>query len=239
MNGSFRWSIQIVSHFIITHGRFWIKRLICYLGFLLRFFKCLWNKTPSVVLNSSVFLCFKGAGTTELLEVNNSSVAMEASPCLWNSTQFLIKHDAKICARFRWCHFFLNGAFLSRCVQRRVSEWVCKCDGAHHVPDPQDDGSCADMATQTAAGGVPAVPGGEHRSVRLTAAPLALKDTLAIKWSPRPRPPSVESSSAQVKHSLRLRSVWPARYLSLSVYEQSGVGRWQVLSTSGFKLKRR
>lgn len=35
-------------------------------------------------------------------------------------------------------------------------------NGAHHVPDPEDDGSCADMATQAAAGGEPAVPRGYH-----------------------------------------------------------------------------
>lgn len=37
-----------------------------------------------------------------------------------------------------------------------------KRGGAHHVPDPQDDGSCADMAAQTAAGGVPALPRGDR-----------------------------------------------------------------------------
>lgn len=62
-------------------------------------------------------------------------------------------------------------------------------DGAHHVPDPEDDGSCADMATQTAAGGVPAVPGGEHRSVRpsVSMQPRLHEETaLATKWtSPR------------------------------------------------------
>lgn len=35
-------------------------------------------------------------------------------------------------------------------------------NGAHRVPDPEDDGSCADMATQAAAGGEPAVPRGYH-----------------------------------------------------------------------------
>lgn len=35
-------------------------------------------------------------------------------------------------------------------------------NGAHHVPDPQDDGSRADMAAQAAAGGEPAVPRGYH-----------------------------------------------------------------------------
>jgi len=37
--------------------------------------------------------------------------------------------------------------------------------GAHHVPDPQDDGSCADMVAQAAACGVPAVPRGDHHLV--------------------------------------------------------------------------
>lgn len=46
-------------------------------------------------------------------------------------------------------------------VYPRVSE-CGRLGGAHHVPDPQDDGSCADMAAQTAARRVPAVPRGDH-----------------------------------------------------------------------------
>lgn len=48
-----------------------------------------------------------------------------------------------------------------------TSTWIHRqtTGGAHHVPDPQDDGSCADMAAQTAACGVPAVPRGDHHLV--------------------------------------------------------------------------
>lgn len=127
---------------------------------------------------------------------------------------------------------------MQRCV--RVSVQVS--DGAHHVPDPQDDGSSADMATQTAAGGVPAVPGGEHRSVRFTAARLALKDTLSS-------PPTVPTASTElralfhpsqtpnVQHGPGLPSVQSARCLSPSVDKWSGVGRWQVFSNFLFQIK--
>lgn len=66
--------------------------------------------------------------------------------------------------------------------------------GAHHVPDPQDDGSCADMAAQTAACGVPAVPRGDHRLVRFTAAARAFRGDVCGGSRPRLScecPPSV------------------------------------------------
>lgn len=52
--------------------------------------------------------------------------------------------------------------------------------GTHHVPDPQDDGPCADMAAQAAAGGVPVVPRGDHHlgpCLLLTAVPTLTTDT--------------------------------------------------------------
>lgn len=57
--------------------------------------------------------------------------------------------------------------------------------GAHHVPDPQDDGSCADMAAQTAVCGVPAVPRGDHHLVRLTAAARAFREDVCDGSRPR------------------------------------------------------
>lgn len=44
---------------------------------------------------------------------------------------------------------------VSSLVELRVSR---RPSGAHHVPDPQDDGSGADMAAQAAARGEPAFP---------------------------------------------------------------------------------
>lgn len=55
----------------------------------------------------------------------------------------------------------VNGLHSSYSVSEHHSKAVTD-NGAHHVPDPQDDGSCADMATQAAAGGEPAVPRGNH-----------------------------------------------------------------------------
>lgn len=59
----------------------------------------------------------------------------------------------------------LPAAGLSRgCMSTRVQRDKL-IGGAHHVPDPQDDGSCADMAAQAAAWGVPAVPRGHRHLV--------------------------------------------------------------------------
>lgn len=33
---------------------------------------------------------------------------------------------------------------------------------AHHIPDPKDDGACADMEAQAAACGMPSVPREDH-----------------------------------------------------------------------------
>lgn len=60
--------------------------------------------------------------------------------------------------------------------------------GAHHVPDPEDDGSCADMAAQTAARGVPAVPRGDHHLVVALSQPREHLETVSA-FSEDPRCP--------------------------------------------------
>lgn len=110
---------------------------------------------------------------------------------------------------------------------------------AHHVPDPEDDGSRADMATQTAAGGVPAVPGGEHRSVCLTTAPLAWRDTAPatkMNKSPdftRPRPPSDGLSPLLLlESSTKCHTRCPTAVCSIKTKWAGG----RLLVTSGFIL---
>lgn len=61
-------------------------------------------------------------------------------------------------------YILLNPVLISCCLwlccflKSTRMQWVTELGDAHHVPDPQDDGSRADMATQAAARGVPAVP---------------------------------------------------------------------------------
>lgn len=63
-----------------------------------------------------------------------------------------------------WREMILNPVLISCCLwlccflKSTRMQWVTELGDAHHVPDPQDDGSRADMATQAAARGVPAVP---------------------------------------------------------------------------------
>lgn len=83
---------------------------------------------------------------------------------------------------------------------------------AHHVPDPQDDGSCADMATQAAAGGEPAVPRGYHLIVpvyrrrwsvsRRRASVLAVRLAGCSDLSVTNQPERIWSSERQVSISL-------------------------------------
>lgn len=68
------------------------------------------------------------------------------------------------------------------------SEWQA-VGVAHHVPDPQDDGSCADMAAQTAACGVPAVPRGDHHLVWFITTERAFRGDLGVRKRDGPRCP--------------------------------------------------
>lgn len=58
--------------------------------------------------------------------------------------------------------FFWSGFHCKDLHSKHVHNKAVTHNRAHHVPDPQDDGSRADMATQAAAGGEPAVPRGYH-----------------------------------------------------------------------------
>lgn len=104
--------------------------------------------------------------------------------------------------------------FPIRCLHG-CSEWQA-VGVAHHVPDPQDDGSCADMAAQTAACGVPAVPRGDHHLVWFITTERAFRGDLGVRKRHGPRcPVCVRRASVQAEEwRPGPDCVRPVRYLS-------------------------
>lgn len=97
---------------------------------------------------------------------------------------------------------------MSTCV---FDEWQAVIGSTHHVPDPQDDGACADMAAQTAACGVPAVPRGDHRVVRFTAAARAFSGDVRVEETDPA--PSAEFRFSARRMTNRIRLIMTRRLL--------------------------
>lgn len=110
---------------------------------------------------------------------------------------------------------------MSTCV---FGEWQAVIGGTHHVPDPQDDGACADMAAQTAACGVPAVPRGDHRVVRFTAAARAFRGNVRVEETD-PAPSAERRFSARrMTNRIRLTMTRPV-LINVSGLTERGASR--------------